>query len=126
MTGRDADGRDLTRLTNTPGVWDSEPACSPDGSTIAFTRIYPAQHRRSEIWMLHPDGSDQRWISMEGFAARWSPDESRIAYSSEGSGDNRWEVYVVSADGANHRQVTHAPAPKTSINPVWRPDRGES
>ncbi len=210
----DADGRNLARLTNTPGVWDSEPTWSRDGSMIAFTRVYPAQHRRSEIWMMHPDGSDQRWIGAEGFAARWSPDGmrliyqsilgelaggqsdirtcavdgsdvqdltqtpgneltpvwspdgsqiafvadsdgdfdifvmnadgtnqrrlsendvgdfaprwspdgSRIAFSSDSSGNGDWEVYVVGADGANPRQVTHTPAPKTSINPVWRPN----
>ena len=36
----DVNGSNLTRLTNTQGVWDSEPIWSPDMTQIAFTRIY--------------------------------------------------------------------------------------
>jgi Tol biopolymer transport system component/pimeloyl-ACP methyl ester carboxylesterase len=114
----DIDGSDLTRLTNTAGVWDSEPSWSPDGTRIAFTRIYPDQDNREEVWVMNASGSSPHWIGVEGFAAKWSHDGSRFIYTSHRSGN--YEIYTSRIDGTDEQQVT-----STSANeafPAWSPD----
>jgi TolB protein len=108
----------LTRLTNTSGVWDSEPSWSPDGARIAFTRIYPDQGKREEVWVMDADGGDQHWIGVEGLAAKWSPDGSRFIYTSNRSGN--YEIYTSNIDGTNERQWTNTSANESF--PTWSPD----
>ena len=48
-------GRNLTRLTD--GVWDKEPAWSPDGRKIAFAG-YP-EELNFEIYVIDADGTNR-------------------------------------------------------------------
>jgi Tol biopolymer transport system component len=114
----DADGSDLTRLTNVSGVLDSEPSWSPDGAKIAFTRIYPDQDNREEIWVMKADGSDPLWIGVEGLAAKWSPDGSRFIYTSNRSGN--YEIYTADIDGTDEQQLVSTSADESF--PTWSPD----
>ncbi len=159
------DGVGLTRLTATFGVWDSDPAWSPNGERISFTRIYPDRGDREELWMMGADGSDARWIEIEGSGAQWSPDGSRLVFTAErggvrdiytcapdGTGESRptstasvealpswspggsriafasssdgsyaaWEIFVMSAQGADVRQLTANTAYDSC--PRWSPD----
>src|SRR5215210_3104133 len=72
-----ADGSDPLRLT-TNTVADTDPAYSPDGARIAFTRS-------NDIWVMNADGSGQVAITaLEGPDSdpAWSPDGSQIVYVS--------------------------------------------
>ncbi|MBU0495160.1 MAG: hypothetical protein KKB13_25230 [Chloroflexi bacterium] len=115
-----ADGTGLTRLTDAAGVWDSEPAWSPDGTKIAFTRIYPDQNGRNEIWVMNADGSDPHWSGVEGFAAKWSPPTggTRFIYVSNRSGN--YEIYTAQIDGTDERRLTETSA--NEMFPTWSPD----
>ncbi len=115
----DADGTNLVRLTTEEGVWDTEPSWSPDGSRIAFTRIYPKENRREELWVMNADGSDQHSIGIEGFAAKWSPDGTRLIYASKRPG--RYDIYTCAADGTDERQLTETEGADESY-PVYSPD----
>jgi len=55
---------------------------------------------------------------------RWSPDGSRIVFSSDAAETGHWEIYVMNADGSDRKQVTHTPSNATAINPAWRPRPG--
>ncbi|MFC2120706.1 T9SS type A sorting domain-containing protein [Bacteroidota bacterium] len=114
----DADGSNLTRLTNTINVWDNDPAWSPDGSLINFTRIYPGQDMRQEIWIMNSDGSNQHWIGIEGGSAKWSPDGTRLIYQSNKDGNS--DIYSCDIDGNNETQITDTE--HNEFSPVWSPD----
>jgi len=118
------DGTALTRLTTTGNVLDSEPAWSPDGSKIAFTRIYPNQNYKNEIWVMDADGSDQHYIGVEGFAAKWSPDGSKFIFTNTGdwgpSGLKGSDINICDTNGTNLEQITHTAGDEWS--PSWSPD----
>ncbi len=86
---------------------------SPDGKTIAF-----ASHSGDgnwAVWTMRRDGGDPRQLTHPllrppagahgDYPAAWSPDGSRILYSSEARGDR--ELYVRNADGSGKRRITH-------------------
>jgi Tol biopolymer transport system component len=117
------DGTNLKRVTSVNGVADSEPAWSPDGSKIAFTRIVWSPdgnfvNSRTELWIMNVDGSGQQYIGVEGFASKWSPDGTKFIYSSKKSGN--FEIYTCLVNGSNEQRLTNTPAHETY--PVWSPD----
>jgi len=79
---------------------------SPDGMRLAFARTVAG---KSAIWVAAADGSDQVQLShgVWDWDPWWSPDGRWIAYHSE-SPD--FDVFVVSVDGGEPRQVTSGPA----------------
>ena len=112
------DGSNLTRITAAPGVVDTDPAWSPDGTRIAFTRVQPAPSQREEIWMMNADGSDQRFIGILGMAPEWSPSGARLIYSTLVSGN--YDIYTANPNGADERRLTSTPASERF--PAWSPD----
>ncbi len=87
------DGTGEYQLT-TGGNEDWEPAWSPDGEHIAFSRD-------GALWAMEEDGSDQHQV-LTGTAGSptWSPDGSQLALSGQG------DIYKVDSDGANLTQLT--------------------
>jgi TolB protein len=58
-----------TNLTNTPNDFEAEPAWSPDGKQIAYSRA-------GDIWVMNADGSDQHQVTFSPQADRrpdWQP-----------------------------------------------------
>lgn len=96
------------------GTW-MDVDVSPDGKTIAFTLL-------GDIYTLPITGGTPKRIS-EGLSwdvqPRFSPDGSRIAFTSDrGGGDNIW---VMNADGSDKRQVTREDF-RLVNQPSWSPD----
>lgn len=74
---------------------DTDPAWSPDGTTIAFARQYGGPQA---IYLVRPDGTELRRLTM-GRSPSWSPDGKSIAYAL-GNG-----IYEINDDGAGRRLV---------------------
>ena len=104
----DADGKDLTRLTHSPGP-DFDPSWSPDGMRIAFRSERSGE---SEIWVMNADGTRQRRLAA-GLSPAWSPDGSLIAFS------GRAGLSMIRPDGTGLRVLAHT---EGGEYPSWSPD----
>jgi len=113
-----ADGTGLRPLTTEVGVLDGDPAWSPNGMTIVFTRVFPSQNNRTEIWVTGPDSGIPRWTGLHGMAARWSPDGTRFVYSSGPTPDA--DILTARVDGTDEQRL--APSASAELQPMWSPD----
>lgn len=114
----DADGGNAQLIADADR---SQPAWSPDGSRIAYSK----HSAPNQIWTMAADGSDQQLVTAHGSFVRdpvWSPDGTKIAFVSDGAacGDNlqfdSWAVWVVEvASGA----TTKISADLHAFNTTW-------
>jgi Tol biopolymer transport system component len=113
----DANGANRRRLT--PGaVQYATPACSPDGSKIAFCI---GNHK---IGLMNADGTNQEMLvgNEYGYLSKchspcFSPDGKRIAFVAGGT--RSWALFVMNADGSAPIEITHDCVPR---NPVFSAD----
>jgi TolB protein len=123
------DGSGERRLTSA-GTQDIEPAWSPGGGQIVFTRGFLRFDRseqryeltRSEIWRVSADGRNARRLTrvrkgIEDFFPTWSPDGRRIAFVSDRSGHR--DIYAMNRNGRALRRLTRAPGEDRW--PAWAP-----
>ena len=102
-------GRDVVDL----GAMGECSTWSPDSSTIAYCSH--SGDGNWAVWTMRRDGSLRRQLThptlippagANGDApADWSPDGTRILYSSVVDGDR--ELFVINADGSGRRRLTH-------------------
>jgi Tol biopolymer transport system component len=141
-----ADGTGLAPVTTLTAASTSteEPQFSPDGTRILF-----ASNRKldgsnavaptavSNVWRVNADGSGLTPLTLASVASadssfpRWSPDGSKIVFSSSRNVDltntanpngvsNIWRI---NADGTGLAPLTRMTAPSaSSISPRWSPD----
>ena len=95
---------------------------SPDGKRIAFTvrgdgffeiRVRNPQEVDKNVPLWQGQG-----IGQDYYMPAWSPDGKRIAFVSGRDGNS--EIYVIDADGANPKRLTHNAA--DDLWPSWSPD----
>ena len=104
-----ADGSGQTRLTRSTSS-DLDPAVSPNGSKVAFTRWQSDTARA--IYVMNSDGSGQTRLTNNSYigASSWSPDGSKIAYGCDG------RICIMNASGSGKRVLVGGD------DPSWSPD----
>ena len=108
------------------------PVFSPDGRTLAYTRsrLDRTAHFRSSVYLISADGTGDRKLIDDAQLATWSPDQTRLAFSSmrdrngeECGSDECWyrgEIYTSRADGGGLVRLTHNKG--DDQGPQWAPD----
>ena len=98
---------------------------SPDGSKIAYVVNVvnkEANRGKRSIWMISTSGggSAQQFITSDknDDNPRWSPDGSRIAFTSTREGAP--QIFVANADGSNIHKVSDVPEGVSEF--IWSPD----
>jgi uncharacterized repeat protein (TIGR01451 family) len=120
-----ADGTGRTNVSGTDG-YNTDPAWSPDGTQISFTRAhyFPDSPSTSDIYVADADGTNQVQIAHDegdtDFGAIWSPDGTQLAFTRY-LADNTTSIYLVLADGSDiHRLLDDTDV--QTFNPLWSPD----
>jgi dipeptidyl aminopeptidase/acylaminoacyl peptidase len=113
---------DKETFMNMEGV--SNPAISPDGKQIVFTRSWidkVKDERVSNLWIVDSDGARVRELTNGNWRDSqpvWSPDGKRIAFMSDRDGTN--QLHVLWAETREVAQLTHLEQAPSAIN--WSPD----
>src|SRR5215204_5099704 len=120
------DGTGQQRLTNNAAI-DANPTWTPDGSRIAFQSDRDGAYDQSgnyaaEVYVMDSDdGTDQTRLThnpmFDGDPA-YSPDGTRIAFTSNRSGNP--EIYVMKYDGSDPENLTENPAEDSHAD--WSPN----
>ena len=137
------DGSAATPLTKLTAAYSVFPSWSPDGSKIAFASARALNgsdaantNETFNIWVINADGSGATPLTkLTAAGARsggsvWSPDGSKIAFTSaralDGSDavntNSTFNVWVMNADGSGAIPLTKLTAAGTSNSVAWSPD----
>ena len=93
------------------------PACSPDGSRIAFTSN---RDGNPELYVMNSDGTDVRRITNHpaiDTSPTWSPTGNQIAFTTDRAGSP--QIYVIGADSTGLRRLTYE---SYCDRPTWSPE----
>ena len=123
----DYDGANSRRITNTTTL-NITPVWAPDGQAIAFTSYRPGPGGTSfstfqdlVISWLYKGVRDEPTHgspSNQNYLPAWSPDGSKIAFTSNRDGNP--EIYIMNRDGSGLRRMTNNPA--IDVTPTWSPN----
>jgi TolB protein len=125
------DGKALQRLTAT-AAYDSYPNWSPRGNQILFQRDQAptTDAGNTDLWVLGPNGSETQLTHKGGteyiLNASWSPDGTRIVYTSCGLlPSSPCNLHVMNADGSGDVEISTPRTPfldtftGNSLDSVW-------
>jgi len=123
----DYDGANQRRITSTTTL-NITPVWAPDGQAIAYTSYRPSAGSSnfstyqdlvvSWLYVGKRDEPTHGSPSNQNYLPAWSPDGSKIAFTSNRDGNP--EIYVMNRDGSGLRRMTNNPA--IDVTPTWSPN----
>jgi len=105
--------------------WVASPRISPDGEQVVYERRgmdVMDDRRTSQLWRIGADGADHVKLTnrvVDESSPRWSPDGSKIAFTSTGDGHGT-EVYVHWVDDGRTARITQLETAPSGLS--WSPD----
>lgn len=119
----------VREVTNDPGYSDSEPAPSPDGKLIVFSRGQMNGRMPRRIWSVAVDGGQPKPVTPAGFERNctrpsWSRDGRWLAFRgapSEVNGRARGGIWMMPSAGGSPREVSRDPL-ADDYYPQWFPE----
>jgi Tol biopolymer transport system component len=123
------DGSSPQRLTGLTAPFDQgdedKPAVSPDGKTVAVVfepEEQPGAEEEYDIYLVNRDGTNPRLLVAGGSDPAWSPDGTKIAYTSI-SDTTGYQLGVMNADGSGqHLVTTETDLSQGNYAPDWSAD----
>src|SRR5688572_26717681 len=124
-----ADGTALTQLTNLEDG-ACQPSWSPDGLQLVFispcqrrAEFFETTYRESSLYLINVDGTGLKNLTTvpgSDFDPAWSPDGTRIAFTSVRDGYK--QIYVLDVNSLAITRLTNTSADIESSQPAWSPD----
>src|SRR5262245_8038421 len=120
--------RTITEMDLFKFVWIADPQISPDGSRVAFVRVWvnqKADRYDSALWIAPTGGGAARQLSAgpRDTSPRWSPDGKRLAFVRSVEKEGRPQppqIFLLSFDGGEAQALTDLP--RGAGAPEWSPD----
>jgi TolB protein len=103
-----------------------DPRVSPDGRRITFTR-FGFHGIVAQVWVARIDGTHAHPLTaprLEAGQAAWSPDGSRLGFSSNCCRPQS-SIYVMRANGTAVTKLATSPWPTNDFGPAYSPDGGQ-
>ena len=119
-----ATGKNLVQLTHTAApVQNLGPSVSPDGRFVVFYRTGELPWGTAQLYRLDLKTGEEMRLAVNfrnygDFDPVWSPDGTRIAFSSDRMGQN--DIWMINTDGTGLVQVTYDPT--SEVHPAFSPD----
>ena len=123
-----AQKRMITEMDLFKFAWIADPQISPDGSRVAFVRVWvnqKADRYDSALWIVSTSGGAARQLTAgpRDTSPRWSPDGKRLAFIRSVEKEGRPQppqIYLLSFDGGEAQALSDLP--RGAGAPEWSPD----
>jgi tricorn protease len=116
-----AEKGDPKNLTNTPGVYERNPAWSPDGTKIAWFSDESGEYRLAVAEQGEEGKTKTYPLTGTGFYFNpvWSPDNTMISYT-----DNGYDQYIINLTTGKTSKIATEPVYDIfeAMLPNWSPD----
>jgi dipeptidyl aminopeptidase/acylaminoacyl peptidase len=123
-----AEKRTITEMDLFKFVWIADAQISPDGSRVAFLRVWvnqKADRYDTALWIVSISGGPPRQITAgpRDGSPRWSPDGKTLAFIRSPERDGRpqpAQIWLMSFDGGEAQPLTDTPRSPAGFE--WSPD----
>src|SRR5499426_1301935 len=120
--------RTITEMDLFKFVWIADPQISPDGSRVAFVRVWvnqKADRYDSALWVVPTNGGAARQLTAgpRDTSPRWSPEGKRLAFVRSAEKEGRQQpaqIYLLTLEGGEAQSLTELP--RSAGAPQWSPD----